>query len=137
MVPVSLLSVFAAGVAAFVLGFLWHGPVFGKMWMKLSKITEKDVKEAQKKGGMWKYMLAAFVQQLVTAFVLAQFLGVTGVTDTADAMIIAFWIWLGFIVTVALNGVLWEKRAFDLYLFNITYHLANIQVMAIVLSMWL
>ena len=37
------LSVVIAGVSAFILGWLWHGPLFGKIWMRLSGETMPEV----------------------------------------------------------------------------------------------
>ena len=37
--PINLAAVLAAALAAFVLGFLWHGPLFGKLWMRLMGFT--------------------------------------------------------------------------------------------------
>ena len=68
------------------------------------------------------------------AFVLALFS--FGVSTAFDAVQLAFWIWLGFIVTTLLNGVLWEKRTVKLYLFNIVYHLVSLCVMALILGLW-
>ena len=38
MLPINLKAVVVSAVAAFVIGFLFHGPLFGKLWMKLAKI---------------------------------------------------------------------------------------------------
>ncbi len=38
MLPINLMAVLVAAVAAFILGFLFHGPVTGKLWMKLANI---------------------------------------------------------------------------------------------------
>ena len=130
------LPVLVAAIASFVLGFLWHGPVFGKQWMKLSGITQKDVERAQAKGGMWKSMLAALVQQIVTAWVLAMLIVALNVVDAAGALQLSFWLWLGLIVTTLLNGVLWERRTISLYLFNIVYHLCALVVISLILALW-
>lgn len=129
------LAVFVAAVAAFVIGFLWHGPLFGKQWMALSNITEKDIKEAQQQS-MAPYMVVAFVQQVVKAFVVAMFSSMLGIMDVVGALQLAFWIWLGFIAMTLLDGVLWEKRTVPLYLFNIGYHLVALVVIALIVALW-
>jgi hypothetical protein len=134
-IMVNYFAVVVAAIAAFVIGFLWHGPVFGKQWMKLSNITEADVAAAKNKS-MMPQMVAAFVQQLVMAYVLAHFVIVWSVADLLGAATLAFWIWLGFIATVLLNGVLWEKRTVPLYLFNIVYHLVSLFAMTAILGLW-
>ena len=135
---VNYLGVLIAAVASFIVGFLWHGPLFGKQWIKLMGIpqAEVDAMRAKGMGPMMPQMVAAFIQQLVMAFVLAHFALAWGATDLFGALQLAFWTWLGFIATVLLNGVLWEKRSVNLYLFNIVYHLAALIVMAVALAMF-
>lgn len=132
---IDYVSVLVAAVAAFVIGFLWHGPLFGKLWMKLSNITPEQM-EAAKKQSMLPRILGAFVQQLVTAYVLAIFLAGISTMDWVMAVRVSFWIWLGFIAMTLLNGVLWENRTIKLYLFNIVYQLVNLCAMALIIGLW-
>lgn len=135
---INYLAVLAAAVAAFVFGFLWHGPVFGKLWMSLSGITQEQMEAAKAKGmGAMKWqMLGTFLQQLLTAYVFALFAMWMGFMDVSGALQLAFWSWLGFIVTTQLNGVLWENRSKHLYLFNITYQLASFMILSLIVTLW-
>ncbi len=132
-------AVLVAALASFMIGFMWHGPVFGKTWMSLMKITpaqmEKGKKEMEKK--MPLYMLLAFVQQLVTSFVIAVLCTLTGVIDVASAVILAVLLWLGMIATTLLSGVLWEGRSVPLYLFNLAYNFVNILVITLIVGLWI
>lgn len=138
IIPVNYLAVLVAAIASFVFGFLVHGPVFGKTWMSLMKITPKDMeagkKEMEKK--MPLYMLVALLQQFVMAFVLAHLAYIWDVHDVVSALTLAFWMWLGFIATVLLNGVLWEKRTVSLYAFNVAYHLGNVIIATLIVGLW-
>ena len=44
-IDVNYLSVLIAAIASFVLGWIWHGPIFGKAWMKETKFSESDKKK--------------------------------------------------------------------------------------------
>lgn len=133
------LAVLVAALASFMIGFLWHGPVFGKTWISLMKITpaqmEKGKKDMEKK--MPLYMLLALVQQLVMSFVIAVLCAMTGVIDTASAVMLAVLLWLGIIATTFLNGVLWENKTVPLYVFNLAYHLVNILVITLIVGLWI
>ncbi len=135
-IPINYVAVLVAAAASFVVGFLWHGPLFGTYWLKLSGISEKEAREGAKDMNMAPRIIAAFLQQLVMAFVVAHFVYLVSATDIVAAAVLAFWIWLGFIVTVLLNGVLWEKRTMNLYVFNIVYHFVALFVMTAILAMW-
>ena len=46
------LAILAAVASNTVLGMLWYGPLFGKPWMKLMKMTPEDTKNAGPAMGM-------------------------------------------------------------------------------------
>jgi len=132
---INFIAVLVAAFAAFAIGFLWHGPLFGKTWMKLMEITPEQMEEGRKKmeKKMPLYMLAALVQQLVVATVMAMLLAALSISDIGEAVVLALWLWVGFIAALLLNGVLWEERKLNLYFFNIVYHLVSLVVVAIIL----
>ena len=99
-VEVNMISVLVAGVASMAVGFLWYSPVlFAKPWMKLMGLTEKNMKEAQKKMGMM-YGLS-FVASLVMAYVLFHVMALSEnyfhYSRLSTGLISAFWMWLGFV----------------------------------------
>lgn len=135
---VNYTAVVVAALAAFFIGFMWHGPVFGKQWIKLMKITPAQMKKGQQEmaGKMHWYMITAFLQQIVTAFVIAVLVQMVGVSDMIGAAMFGLLLWLGLIATTLLNGVLWEERSIALYLFNITYQLVSIVVVTLIVGLW-
>lgn len=132
----STLGIVLAAVASFVFGFLVHGPLFGKQWMNLMKITPAQMEEGKKKmAGKMHYILgAAFLQQLITAAVLSHVLYAMGVYSVASAVMAACLLWLGLIATTLLNTVLWEERSKELYAFNIAYHLGNLVIICVIVT---
>jgi hypothetical protein len=117
----------AAGVAAMVVGFLWYGPLFGKAWLKLS---------GHKMGGtgnMNSLYAIQYVASVVSAYVLAVFLGLTGATTLEAALPIAVWLWLGFQATLKLGVVLWEGKSWNLFFLEAGHSLVTLLVMAAVL----
>jgi hypothetical protein len=135
MVTINYFAVIAATVACQAIGFAWYGPVFGKLWMKLSGITEKQIAEKKKKGMCLTFALSA-LSSLLMAYVLAHFVDYVGATTIGGALQLAFWIWLGFIATVALGSVLWEGKSWQLYGLNIAYYIVTLSVMASILAVW-
>lgn len=125
-VSVNYLAVVAASVAAMVVGYLWYGPLFGKAWAKLSgaKMGNGD-----NMLYVWQY-----VASVVTAYVLAVSLSLTDSTSLQSAMIMAFWLWLGFQATLQVGKVLWEGKSWNLYFLEAGQTLVSLLVMAAVLS---
>ena len=130
------IAVVAAAVVSMVIGAAWYSPLlFGKLWMKLSWMTEKQLAEAKKKG-MAKSYAIAFLAVLVMSYVLAHFVDYLGATTVMAGVEAGFWLWLGFVATVLINGVLWEGKPFKLYLLNIAHYLIALLVMGAILAVW-
>lgn len=127
-------AVLVAAVASFLLGWLWHGPIFGKQWMAMMGFTPESVKAMKMKPVT--AMALGFLSLIVMACVLAQFAAAWGAEGVAGAASLAFWVWLGFIAMVHLGSVLWENRSFKLYLFNVVYQFAVVFLMSLILVLW-
>lgn len=127
-VPVGYLGVLAAGVASMVVGYLWYGPLFGKTWMRLSGSKMGSGDNMMSLYGM------QYVASVVTAYVLAVFLGLTGATTLEAALPVAVWLWFGFQATLQLGKVLWEGKSWNLYFVEAGQSLVTLLVMVAVLT---
>ena len=67
------IAVVLGAVLSMLLGFLWYGPLFGRLWLRS---IGKKAEELQ--SSPWMYVLA-FLGALVSAFVLAMLVGAIGV----------------------------------------------------------
>ncbi len=136
---VNLGSVFLISIILFILGFLWYGPLFGKLWLKLSKIPASEVAKNRKKGmkGMWKQMVLNFVGTFVMVYVLAGLFALLGVTLPMQGAVLGFWIWLGFFAcTTLLGGVLWEGKPWGLFSLNGLYWLVSLKLAGFLIVLW-
>ncbi len=134
---INYFAVVTATLACQAIGFAWYGPIFGKIWMKLSGISEKQVTEHKKKGKSMAPTFAISVfGSFVMAFVLAHFVDYVEATTIVGAVQLAFWLWLGFIAIVLLGSVLWEGKSWKLFGLNSAYYLVVLSVMASILAVW-
>lgn len=129
----NLWGVIAATVASVILGALWYSPLlFNKDWSKYSGI---DMNAVDKKTTQKGYLIMA-VSSLVTAYVLACFvINFTPVT-VSDALVTAWWLWIGFVATtmsvnVAFGGHKWQR-----FIIDAGYQLASLLLMAALLYRW-
>jgi hypothetical protein len=139
MLPINLMAVVVAAVVAFVLGFLFHGPLLGKWWMKLANIKPTG---NEKFADMIPQLVYNMISNLVTAYVLAvmilfastsQYLGATGVTA---GIIVAVWLWAGFLVTSTSIEVVWMGRKASLWLFECGCSLLVMIAMGAIIGSW-
>ncbi len=132
IVTVNLVSVIAAAIAAFVVGMIWYSPaVFGKKWMKMMGVTEKEMAKGKEK--MMGVMATSLVLSVVTAYVLSMVMKIAGANILMDAVQLAFWIWLGFFAAPLYMSVLYEKKSMDWWIITAGHHLAGLLAMGIVL----
>ncbi len=139
MLPINYLAVLVAAVVAFVLGFLFHGPLLGKWWMKLANIHPTG---KEKLSNMVPQMLGNLFVEVVTAYVLAviylyasssPYLGATG---TLGGVVVAVWIWLGFLVTSTSIEVIWMGKKASLWLFEAGCSLVIMATMGAIIGSW-
>lgn len=128
-------AILGAAVSMMVVGSLWYGPIFGKPWMKLAGISKESQKD-EKGLSMPAAMGLMFVCALVISDVLAHLIVATAAQTEGDALMLAFWAWLGFIVPTFASFVLFERRPFKLYLINIGQYLVSFAAAAIILAHW-
>ncbi len=138
LVAVNFWAVIAGAVAYMALGYLWYSPyMFGNRWTAAMGWTDADIERAKQEGGMGKTYALMFLGALVANYVLAQFVHYTGAVTIIQGAATAFWIWLGFQVTLALGTVLFEQRNWTVYLINMGYNLVALLIAGAILAYWI
>lgn len=135
MISVNYTAVIAAAAVNMVLGFVWYGPLFGKAWSMMMGFTKEDMEKA-KKEGMTKSYAITLVGALVMAYVFAHFISVGGASTISAGATIGLWLWLGFIATTTLSGMLWGKKPYKLYLLENGYYLVLLVINGALLAVW-
>jgi hypothetical protein len=131
-------AVLLAAISTMVVGFLWYSPIlFAKPWMREMGYDLNDqvkVKEMQKSAGPAYF--GSFLASLVTAFILALFFHWLHVESLHYGLLVGFHVWLGFVATVQLTGVLFMKQSMKLFAINTGYQLVCYLVMGAILAAW-
>ena len=116
-----------AVVASFIFGYLWYGPLFGKLWAQLVGLKCEEGKLKP-----WALPLTLLGTVLTTS-VLAYILFIYKPYCSYGA---AFFVWLGFYLPVLVGAVTWEGKPWKLFALHAAYNLLNLQLIAAVLSFW-
>ena len=134
-VPINHSAVLAAAMAKIGVEFVWHGPLFGKVWMQLTGLTRDKMEK-----GMGKAHFFSLVGSLVMSYALAYslvfaaaFLKIDGVYA---GVLCGFCNWLGFIAPVTLGSVSWEGKPWKLWLLLNSSYLVSLLIMGIILALW-
>lgn len=138
MIEINLAAVLVAAAANFIIGFLMHGPVAGKVWMKLANITPTG---NEKFSDMVPQMVQNFLVNVVCAYILAAVIIVAAsyhdnVGSIMGGVVTAFWMWLGFVVTASSMEVIWMGKSYKLWMFEIFATLLSFLAMGAILAAW-
>jgi hypothetical protein len=112
----NLVGILVSTLVAIVVAGIWYSPIaFGKMWQKEAKIKDKELR-----GGSPVKYIVALIMIVLTAIVLQRFIIITNPQSMFEAVKVAGWIWLGFIVTYVVAGGLFEKVSTKLMLIDLS-----------------
>lgn len=105
---VSILAIVVSAVASMVVGSIWYGPLFGKMFQREMGMDQwSPEKQAEEKKKMGKLYGMQFAASIVMFYVLAAFVAKQGGMDVQTGITVAFWAWLGFVVPTKFGDALW------------------------------
>ncbi len=133
---INFVAVVVTAVITMVIGGLWYSVIFGKQWMALAgiKMTEKDKAEMKKKAG--PAYLMGFVVALVSSFVLALVITLANAVTILDGVLVGVLVWFGFVATVHIGSVLWERKSWKLFFINTMYSLVTLVISGAILAVW-
>ncbi|MEI1280173.1 DUF1761 domain-containing protein [Leptospira venezuelensis] len=141
VIPLNYLAILVGVLANVVIGFLWFGPIFGKVWAKEMgyENMEPDTK------AMLKSIVIMIIGSFLTAYVLAHSLFVWkpsswNLPGDGPAWMYgayaAFYTWLGFYVPMLLGSVAWESKSWKLFFINAGYNLVSLAAIGQILAVW-
>ena len=135
-----LLAVIVAVISQFI-GWLWHGPIFGKKWMNAQGVANMEqAKSMMSKKRMIISLIINFVANAIGAFVLFDFLAVFGAFSIPGALLITAFVFVGFILPYLAINTLWNGRSvksqWTTFGISVGYYVINFAVWAILFG-WL
>lgn len=132
-VKINYLAVLVCGVLSMIVGALWYGPVFGKLWMKQYGYTEEDLARDFNPG---KTYGLAVLGHIIMALVLAYIISLTNAQTISEGFRIAFSCWLGFIAVTMFVNKLFSRKSYTLFFIDSAYQLVNMILFGMVLVLW-
>jgi hypothetical protein len=121
MLRVNHLAVFAAAVSNFMIGFLMHGPLLGKLWMRLADIHPTG---NEKMSDMWPKLVQNLLVHLVFVYAFAVVYEIAAASpamgggSVMNGIKLALLVWIGFICTTTSIEVIWMGRSYKLWLYE-------------------
>ena len=127
---VNAVAVLAAGVLSMVLGFFWYAPaVFGRLWMKESGLTEKDIKSGPGTG----YLLS-FAVSLIMAVAMSILANYGGTRTVLGGLKLGALVGLGIVATSFAANYIFSKKSLKLYLVDAGYFVTHAMITGVIVS---
>lgn len=134
LAEVNYFAVLVAAVAPMVIGGIWYGPIFGKIWIEAHGHDPERLAEMQK--GMGKAYAVSFVCYLVMALVMALLIAATDWWGVHGGIHTGLICWLGFAATISLTAHLFSDKKPAAYLLDAGYQLVYMVTMAVIVAIW-
>lgn len=133
-------AVLASAVVSVIVGSIWYGPLFGKMFTREMGMDQwtPEKQAAMKKTMSMSYALQ-FIASLVMFYVLGHFISRNGdplnFTGWQTGLHVALWIWIGFVVPLALGNAIWGGK-YKLFWLNIGNMLITLLITGAIIGAW-
>ena len=127
MANANLLAILVAAAAGFLVGGLWYGPLFGKVWMTENNFTEEELRGAN----MLKIYGLTFAFSVLSAVFLGHLLAFFD-ANARSTMMISVGIALGYIVPAIGTNYLFARKSGKLFAVDAGYWIVFYAAMGIV-----
>ena len=125
---INLWAVLVAGIVHTLIGLVWFMPkLFGNSWVEL---TGKEMKPAT------RWIPAGLIGHQVMAFVLALIVNLANVRSVAGGIVVGILVGLGFMATLEIGELIWEKIPFKLFMIRVGNQLVGLSLAGSILAVW-
>jgi Protein of unknown function (DUF1761) len=128
---INWLAVILAAVATFVLGGVWYGPLFGRVWRAAEGRPEAPPSEAKHPGLVYGL---SFVLMLISATVLAVVLGPD--PDVARSAAMGLTVGIGWVATSFGVNYLFAGRRLALFAVDAGYNMVLFVAMGLIIGLF-
>jgi hypothetical protein len=135
---INLWVVIVGAVLSMVIGFIWYGPLFGRIWMKIEGANPNDVEDRKKmqKGAGPLYAIQ-FLLSLVQVYIIT--LINTGLPLSASIHS-AILLWFGFSLPLVAGNAMWNNKPrkvkWTQFLIQAGYQLILFIAFGILIAVW-
>lgn len=127
---INWISVIVATISAFLIGGIWYGPIFGRVWMTEFGFTIEDLK----KRNMSKVFGLSLALSFIAALNLELFIGAEA--NLIVGSMAGFFAGFGWVGTMLGILYLFEMRSLKAYFINAGYCVVTLTVMGAILGAW-
>ena len=131
---INYLAVLGATLSTVVVGSIWYARgVFGKEWMKLVGLKDKDV---ENKDGMAVLFASMLVFSFVTALTLSALLYLTNMRSAGEGALMGAIVGFAFSFAQMQGNYSFAKRKFELLLIDGGHNIVQLIIVGWIVGIW-
>ena len=123
-------AILVATIAAFALGWLWYGPLFGAAWLKAIGKSADEIEPSPQP------FVITFFTTLLTCIVLAVLMNGLGMMSLAGGLALGAITGIGFAAASLASDAAFCGWGAPLFLILSGYRVVNIMLMGAILGVW-
>lgn len=127
---VNPLALVAGVVVMQVLGFLWYGPLLGKIWMKAMGKTREDLASASLP------IIVSIVATTVAVVGLAWLIGSTSSPDALTGAVYGLIVSIAFVASAVVTSAVYESKSWVVSTIYIGYNIVGLTAVGAILGAW-
>ena len=133
---INWLAVLVAGFAMFMIGGVWYGAVFAKLWQRLHGYTDEQVKAMQKARPPQVFFSIMIVAYLLGALVMSVFVVNLNLRGAFGGAVFGAFLWLFATTAIGLTDHISRTRPFAAYMLDSAYQLVAFIAAGAILAAW-
>ena len=117
------LLVLIAALMNVAISAAWYSNwLFGPAWLNLTKIKKQELTKFKV---FWSFSVSLVIAYFISLFELH-----LGITNVSDGMILGLLIWVGFVATTEITGVIGDAKPFKLFVIDSGARILSFVVMS-------
>ena len=125
-------AVVVCAVVYWLLGGVWYGLLFGRLWMALENMT---VEHGRSMSSALPYIIT-FLLNLLIAYVLSQLCSWRNANTAGRGAAIGVLLWVGIVAPITYTTYMYEMRPKELFAINEFFPLVGLCLMGAILGAW-
>ena len=136
MLKVNYLAVVAALAVYTILGMLWYGVLFGKKWMALTGMENKDFDTPEMKKAQTAGYISSLLSGLIAMFTLAVALKMMGLQGALPGLAGGAFLGFGLVAMTLVGEAAWHDTPWALVLLNSGYRITGLAAGGLIIGLW-
>lgn len=133
LVP-NVLATLVGGAIYWVIGGLWYAAILGRTYQAALGLGDDQVQQVKKSMPLALFLF--LISGVLSAYVIGRIVLATNAATFLQGMVVGFWIWAGFGITIVVNLQVFEHRPKPFLWINGVFYLIAFPLVGGIMAIW-